>query len=726
MKGLLASLLFTVFLGLPMLHAQNQGATFYLRDTLPVSTDVASNPSVLIDGWWKYHPDDHVFSTDQWTSPDFNDSTWEETLSRLPVDSLPKGGWKGSGLFRLYLRIDSSLWQKPLAINVIQKGASEIYLDGILLNKYGIVGGTETPETGVNTLTTPPGYVVFSQASHVISVRFSSISLLHHRPPGITDLGFVLSIGNAATTMQQSLNNLKFFRTIEILAIAIPLTFSLLHLILFLFAGRIQSNLYFALFTSVIALWGILEHESFFTVELHTALTLKRLWPVYAALAPLAMLRFLYALFYTKVPKQFWFFSIVGFLLAIAAWFTHKGVSVLIALLFILYIFEMLRVVIVAIRTKKQGARIIGFGFISFGFSLLVLIITAIVFHTFTVQFFYGMLYLVGVLGILISMSLHLSLSISSMNKNLETQTLKSRSLELDNARKEVELEKAAELKQAYQALEESHTKLKGTQAQLIQAEKMASLGELTAGIAHEIQNPLNFVNNFAEVSHELIDEMKDGLDKGHLDEAKSIATDLQQNLEKITFHGKRADAIVKGMLQHSRASSGVKEPTDINALADEYLRLAYHGLRAKDKSFNATIKTDFDKTIGKIDVIPQDIGRVLLNLITNAFHAVSASFPPKGEMPYTPTVTVKTELWKSPLGDLGAKISITDNGPGIPDAIKDKIFQPFFTTKPTGQGTGLGLSLSYDIVKAHNGELTVETKEGEGTTFTITLPINK
>ena len=272
---------------------------------------------------------------------------------------------------------------------------------------------------------------------------------------------------------------------------------------------------------------------------------------------------------------------------------------------------------------------------------------------------------------------------------------------------------------------------LKSTQSQLIQSEKMASLGELTAGIAHEIQNPLNFVNNFAEVSHELIDEMKDGLDKGHIDEAKSIATDLQQNLEKITFHGKRADAIVKGMLQHSRSSSGVKEPTDINALADEYLRLAYHGLRARDKSFNATIKTDFDETIGKIDVIPQDIGRVLLNLITNAFHAVSAPLPPntsaplstRGELNYVPTVTVTTKLSKPPIGGLGVQISISDNGPGIPDAIKDKIFQPFFTTKPTGQGTGLGLSLSYDIVKAHGGELKVETKVGEGSTFILTIP---
>ena len=285
------------------------------------------------------------------------------------------------------------------------------------------------------------------------------------------------------------------------------------------------------------------------------------------------------------------------------------------------------------------------------------------------------------------------------------------------------------ELLRKNKEIESALSKLQSTQAQLIQSEKMASLGELTAGIAHEIQNPLNFVNNFSEVNTELIDEMQHELKTGNTAEAITISKHIKENEEKITHHGKRADAIVKGMLQHSRSSAGVKEPTDINALADEYLRLAYHGLRAKDKTFNATMKTDFDETIGLINVIPQDIGRVILNLITNAFYAVCKPLPPnplKGDLPYMPTVIVSTKLLKSPLGDLGAKrveISVTDNGPGIPKSALDKIFQPFFTTKPTGQGTGLGLSLSYDIVKAHGGELKVETKEGEGTTFTIQLP---
>ena len=284
------------------------------------------------------------------------------------------------------------------------------------------------------------------------------------------------------------------------------------------------------------------------------------------------------------------------------------------------------------------------------------------------------------------------------------------------------------ELEQKRKAIEETNSALsksledlKAAQAQLIQSEKMASLGELTAGIAHEIQNPLNFVTNFSEVSKELLDEMKTELDYGNIHDAKEIASNVLQNLEKILHHGKRADAIVKGMLQHSRTSSGQKEPTDINSLADEYLRLAYHGLRAKDKSFNATLKTEYDVTIGNINIIPQEIGRVILNLITNAFYTVTEkkTLRQAQDNNYEPTVSVSTKK----LGDK-IEIKVADNGLGIPQKALDKIFQPFFTTKPTGQGTGLGLSLSYDIVKAHGGELKVETKEGEGTGFIIQLPV--
>ena len=320
--------------------------------------------------------------------------------------------------------------------------------------------------------------------------------------------------------------------------------------------------------------------------------------------------------------------------------------------------------------------------------------------------------------------------------------------IEQEKAQKK-ELELGKEIEKAY-------TNLKATQSQLIQSEKMASLGELTAGIAHEIQNPLNFINNFSDVSTELLNEMKAELLNGNADEAIVIAANIEQNLEKINLHGSRADAIVKGMLLHSRNTRGIKEPTDINALADEYLRLSYHGLRAKDNTFNAAMETDFDRTIGKINIIPQDIGRVLLNLINNAFYAVSERKKQNVEG-YEPTVSVSTKK----IGDSEAKlaigssevelaakrmppgsppykvlISVRDNGNGIPQKVLDKIFQPFFTTKPTGQGTGLGLSLAYDIIKAHGGsinvisnynepgDIKVESEERVGTEFIVSLPI--
>jgi two-component system NtrC family sensor kinase len=287
--------------------------------------------------------------------------------------------------------------------------------------------------------------------------------------------------------------------------------------------------------------------------------------------------------------------------------------------------------------------------------------------------------------------------------------------------------QRTAELTHQKEELQQALIELKSMQAQLVQQEKMASLGELTAGIAHEIQNPLNFVNNFSEVSIELLDELKEGIFKNlpddNKEEADEIMNDITQNLAKINQHGKRADAIVKGMLQHSRATTSKKEPTDINALADEYLRLSYHGLRAKDKSFNASMKTSFDESIGSIEAMAQDLGRVLLNLYNNSFYSVAEKKKLIGEG-YEPTVNVTTKQVTLPSGSSAVEVTVSDNGMGIPQKVLEKIYQPFFTTKPTGQGTGLGLSMSYDIItKAHNGELKVETAEGEYARFIITIP---
>jgi signal transduction histidine kinase len=269
---------------------------------------------------------------------------------------------------------------------------------------------------------------------------------------------------------------------------------------------------------------------------------------------------------------------------------------------------------------------------------------------------------------------------------------------------RERELAQAREIEKAYK-------ELTATQSQLIHSEKMASLGELTAGIAHEIQNPLNFVNNFSELNHELLDDLQEAIAKQDQEEIEAIIHGLKENERKVTHHGKRAESIVRSMLQHSRSGSGEKQLTDLNALCDEYVRLAYHGMRAKERNFNATLKTELDPDLPKINVVAQDMGRVLLNLISNAFQAVQTTEQPK--------VVVTTRS----LGDR-LEIQVSDNGPGIPDDIKDKIFQPFFTTKPTGQGTGLGLSLAYDIVKAHGGKIDLHSESGVGSTFIISLPV--
>ncbi len=319
----------------------------------------------------------------------------------------------------------------------------------------------------------------------------------------------------------------------------------------------------------------------------------------------------------------------------------------------------------------------------------------------------------------------------NKQNKALEKERKKTQEKEERNkfiAAQNDQLEllvaaRTAELTKQKDELQHAIAELKSTQTQLIHSEKMASLGELTAGIAHEIQNPLNFVNNFSEVNTELIDEMKTELATGNHQQAIEIADNIKDNEQKIMLHGKRADAIVKGMLQHSRTTSGQKEPININALADEYLRLSYHGLRAKDKSFNATMETYFDESLEKINVIPQDLGRVILNLFTNAFYSLKEKQKLQIDG-YKPTVSVTTKALKPLIKGMGVEIRVRDNGMGIPQEALDKIFQPFFTTKPTGQGTGLGLSLSYDIItKGHGGEMKVETKEGEFAEFIIQLP---
>lgn len=698
------------------LAAQGVKDSFHLKRIMLINLSWDNNKSLDITGGWKYKPGEPGGAAESWADPGMDDSSWEKVNTKLPIDSLPKSGWNGVGWFRLRLIIDSTLLNKPLTLNVLHHGASEVYVDGKLFARFGKTGTSQRDEEGLNALAVIPPLLILHSREHVIAVRYSGFNVLHHRPPTVTELGFRMLIGNPAEVNKTMLSHGNFFGPLEALVVAIPLTFALIHFILFLFYRREKSNLYFALFAVTFAVWGILEHESVGNTHAEISLVLKRLWLPYLALMPLTGMRFLYSLFYKRIPKTFWFFLLASVGIAVWSWFTLTPILSLV--LFLLSLGEMIRIVIVAMRKKIPGAWIIGAGFAAFCVSLLVLLVL-IATNNFSLLSWYVFIYLTGVLPVLLSMSLYLSQKVAITHKSLEAEVNKTMELQLENARKEVELKKAGELKAAYLALEEAHANLKSTQAQLIQSEKMASLGELTAGIAHEIQNPLNFVNNFSDVSKELLDEMREVMEKGDAENVKAIMKDVIQNLDKINFHGKRADSIVKGMLQHSRRSSGHKELTDVNALCDEYLRLAYHGLRARDKSFNLKFETSFDDTIGKINVMPQDLGRVILNLINNAFYAVMERKKLE-KAGYEPTVKVGTEKSNGMV-----MIRVVDNGTGIPQKVLDKIFQPFFTTKPTGQGTGLGLSLSYDIItKGHGGELSVETKEGEGTVFNILLPL--
>ena len=560
-------------------------------------------------------------------------------------------------------------------------------------------------------------------------------------------LAFLFSAGDLVA---QANSEIVSFRQIPVdLHIQIGLLFvyillGLLFFMIYLFYPQQRLNLFFSLYNISLALMVVNNH--LFKSGHYAYLTTDADGFINRMIGINILLFILYALDRVK-PVYWWFFGFLLFIdfpLSILFRDEYLLVNVIGQGIFALVCFWQ---VLPAFRNKSSGSWLIGL----IALAVVFINVVSILFLFVNFGRFSGPILAITPFVVTICAVIYLALRYGRTNKSLEKQLEQIRKLSEDNLQKELEKKQLLALqnetleKQVTERtleLKKSLDELRSAQSQLIQSEKMASLGELTAGIAHEIQNPLNFVNNFSEISNELIDEMKEELAAGNWQLATEIADDVKQNLEKINHHGKRADAIVKGMLQHSRTSTGIKEPTDINALADEYLRLAYHGLRAKDKSFNADFKIDFDPNLPKINVIPQDIGRVLLNLINNAFYAVdkktrdltpqppSADGGAKNDLNvYRPTVTICTTSSKSPSEpvpghreDLEVRIIVKDNGDGIPPHIVDKIFQPFFTTKPTGQGTGLGLSLSYDIVKAHGGELKVETKVGEGTEFIIQL----
>ena len=650
---------------------------------------------------WKYQPGDDM----QWANPEFDDSGWYDiSPGNLGIDEMPDSLWNGYGWWRFTFTADNSFYQKNWNLFFNSSGAAEVYLDGKLVHSFGNFSIYPDKEKTYNlpSFAILPLTDISESDTHTIAVRYSYHQAKRYNTiikVNAGDLGFGFGFGTHAFN-QNIVEFLTHQSFMNFFSAAVLFVLFLLHLMLFYKFPEDRSNLFISIVVGLLLIAIVATSSHVFSdVTSYWRSILIWVWLFSSAFAVIFLPYVTAEIFkLEKLKKVAWLTA--GFPLIVIAWFFNKEIANYIALFLYSISFFLIGVICwQAYKSGKRGVQYVAFGALgTMGFVIIwmfsVLGLIEIPLQVFTVMIV--CLWTLFPLG----MTLYVAESYGYLFTSLESEiTVRTKKLK--------------------QSLEQ----LRATQTQLIQQEKLASLGQLTAGIAHEIQNPLNFVNNFSEVSNELIAEIEEERSKSKdaRDETlvSEILSDIKENLSKINHHGKRADAIVKGMLEHSRKSEGTKTPTNLNALADEYLRLSYHGLRAKDKSFNADFKTDFDPNLPKVEVIPQDIGRVLLNLINNAFYAVNE--PSKGSEPlegYKPIVTISTKN----LGDR-IEIAVSDNGPGIPDSIKEKIFQPFFTTKPTGQGTGLGLSLAYDIVKAHGGELKVETKEGEGSIFILQFP---
>jgi len=656
-----------------------------------------------------------------------HDSTgWEKfTEATKYADLKSNENYIGSWL-RLKFRLDSSFTERPLYFQMFEHNIYYLFLDDSLIGLHG-------ERTGTGELK----HKLASYKDHIIQTNIEpgkvyelKIFYVTDFKPGLLQIG---SYGNSilpdvAITGAKAIDSSFIMVQVFLFWQTILLILLLLFWLLYFLNKEEKVNAFAGLVVTAqfISMLGFDTFISRYIISDHYRVLVG---PSFAGVWTTTIPILLFYIFTSHVPRFLYVLMLASFLLGVFV--PYFNLPRLLVAIVILTSVVIAIYITIKFRKKIKGISwILLTGLIStvtFLVAFALMNITGI----FIDRFFFGMFLYTGfTLAFPLSLLVYVAVryrnllrdtrqkaaeNIRLAEEKLKTETENKRILAEQNKYLETEVEERTfELK-------ESLNNLKAAQSQLIQSEKMASLGELTAGIAHEIQNPLNFVNNFSDVNKELVDELQQELKAGKVDDAIAISNDIKENEEKINHHGKRADAIVKGMLQHSRTSSRQTEPTDINALADEYLRLAYHGLRAKDKSFNAITKTEFDNSIGKINVVPQEIGRVILNLINNAFYAVDEKKTlrqAQGDN-YEPTVSVSTKKVNGKV-----EIKVSDNGNGIPQKVIDKIFQPFFTTKPTGQGTGLGLSLAYDIItKGHGGELKVKTKEGEETTFIIILP---
>ena len=685
-------------------------------------TTITLTPSMLkkqgyvslgnIDGWIFRQGNDTG-----WAKSNIDYTGWQKLKPAKFTEKLADKNGRLEGWLRLKIKLDTSFRDTPLDIFPYTWAATDLYVDGNLVYSFGNSGANGKPFKEYNPTDNPPfAFNIEKGKEHLLAIHFvdfiSTLPPYHLKSKGLFNYIMSITLTGFKKGYLKEYGNDVFFRN---LLLTINIILCLLFWLL-AFQNRDERNLLFIALTSTFFTLTFYCDQNAAPGFSYTFFAFSRLaWALLVSVSLIFSLLLMLRIFKRKISPAFKIcLGLIG-ISGIAQLFLFTPLILIFESLITLFL---LAYHIIGSWNKLKGAQwavlagiLLG---MSFGLSLATTALVAPESNSLMLWLFTG-LSLSFPLSLLVYVALRFKEIIREVRDNAKQV------VQLSEEKKEQALNQQKilqeEVNRQTAELRNTLDNLKSTQAQLIQSEKMASLGELTAGIAHEIQNPLNFVNNFSEVNTELVDEAGQAMDKGNINEAKTILDDIKENEKKISHHGKRADAIVKGMLQHSHSGSGVKEPTDINALVDEYLRLAYHGLRAKDKTFNAKFETDLDKTIEKINVVPQDIGRVLLNLINNAFYAVTE----KGKQVngvYEPTVSVSTKKL-----DRKIAIKVKDNGNGIPQKVLDKIFQPFFTTRPTGEGTGLGLSLSYDIIKAHGGEIKVQTKEGEASEFIIQLP---
>jgi len=746
--------LINIFWSLGLLTVLFWGINLQAQDGYPSYTNITSgdfqdNAVISLEHshpWFYKAGDDTSWANPEFIRNEFIHENWPDTdhLSNIEfMFDFPPYSFDADGnvWFFKEFRVDSTEFGKRYAITGKIHGAMEVYVNGSRTGAAGRIGFNLDEEIPRGHFL-PVSFEWGNTEQQFIALRYSYHELMEVGPQTYI-LGLNLFIG-PYENIEQHFQDRAAERSISMAAQSFSMGAStilgILLIFLYILYPRQRLNLIAALLFILVGLSSV--GIFYFTIweiprDFINAMLISGIG---ISLSSFVNVLFAYKLIQKKRNWVLWAFAIFAVLVT---GFTFYSPLIILNAALLLWLISMIYVLALFVRARfKQNLKDLDIILVGFGIYFVGII-------TFFVLIVIGYLpqsaaMWTSVLSLLvpISYSFYLARSVARTNELLskkleENQQLADAKLREEHKNKkliegqkeklEVEVrERTAELAEAYENLQKSHEDLKNTQQQLVQQEKMASLGQLTAGIAHEIKNPLNFVNNFSEVSKELIDELKEELEKNrdnpdfniHSSHIAEIIDDIEGNFATINRHGQRADSIVQGMLLHSRGKSGEKMPTDINKLLDEYADLAYHGMRAKDPGFNAVIEKEFDESIGKMDVVPQDISRAFHNIINNGLQA-SVEYHQKNNTGIQTTIRIITEK-----SDNKVKISTADNGPGIPKSIKKKIFEPFFTTKDAGEGTGLGLSMTYDIIKSHNGSIEIKTAEGEGTTFIIELPL--